>query len=75
MMKLQVERLYKNNSQWEGFPWRVDNYLDNQEIPSPIGIHTFNTQLFSEAHYVSVRLGLRPHNPERLEVLNNSFLV
>lgn len=64
---MQVERLYKNSSQWEGFPWRVDNYLDNQEIPSPIGIDTFITKLVSPAEYVSVQLGLRPHNPEKLE--------
>jgi hypothetical protein len=66
-MKVQVQRLYKNSSQWEGFPWRVDNYLDSQENPSPIGIDTFITKLVNEADYVSVHLGLRPHNPEKVE--------
>jgi len=66
-MKAQAERFYKNSSWWEGFPWRVDRYLDNHEIPSPIGIDTLNTKLVSEADYVSVHLGLRPQNPEKLE--------
>jgi len=70
-MKVQVERLYKNSSQWEGFPWRVDNYLDKQEIPSPIGIDRFNTKLVSAAEYVSVHLRLRPHNTEKLESAYN----